>query len=426
MTKIIRNFLSRKWLIASCVAVLTHVFTYAQNSLKIDSCYSMARLNYPLVKQMSLIEKSQEYSLSNASKGYLPQLNIAGQATYQSAVTQIAIPGINNTPLSKDQYRIYGEISQPLTDLFTLKEQKEQIKANTIIEKQKIEVELYKLKDRINAIYFGLILMDAQLMQTELLKKDIQSSIDKTNTSLANGTATKANVDLLKAELLKTNQRTTELKATRKGYLAMLGLFINQNIDEAAQLEKPYAKLFTTEINRAESKQYELQKKSIDIQNKLITAKNLPRFSFFFQGGYGRPTLNLLDNNFGTYYQTGLRLNWNITGYYTAKNERQLLAINQNTLAVQNETFLHNTKIAMAQQNTEINKYQDLIITDGEIVALRERVKAISKTQLENGTITTNDYLTNVNAEDQAKQSLLLHQIQLLMAQYNYQTTSGN
>jgi outer membrane protein TolC len=375
---------------------------------------------------MGLLQKSNEYSLSNASKGYLPQFTIAGQATYQSAVTQISIPDVIVTPLSKDQYRIYGEIDQPLTDLFTLKEQKEAIKANTAIEEQKIEVELYKLKERINSIFFGVILMDAQLEQNDLLKKDIQSTIEKTNTSLANGTATKTNVDLLKAELLKADQRAIELKAARKGYLEMLSLFINLKIQESTVLQKPEPQIFTTTINRLESKQYELQKKYYDVQSRLITAKNLPRFSLFFQGGYGRPTLNLLDNNFGTYYQTGLRLNWNLSGYYTSKKERQLLIINQNTLDVQNETFLFNTKLSMTQQNTDITRYQDLILTDNEIISLRERVKYVSKTQLENGIITTNDYLANVNAEDQAKQNLLLHQVQLLMAQYNYQTTTGN
>jgi hypothetical protein len=86
--------------------------------------------------------------------------------------------------ISKDQYRLYGEVSQSITDLFTVKDQKEYINTNSEIETQKTEVELYKLRERINNLYFGILLIDAQIQQTELLKKDIQSGIDKTNVAI--------------------------------------------------------------------------------------------------------------------------------------------------------------------------------------------------------------------------------------------------
>jgi outer membrane protein TolC len=52
-------------------------------------------------------------------------------------------------------------------------------------------------------------------------------------------------------------------------------------------------------------------------------------------------------------------------------------------------------------------------------------VKEAAIAQLQNGVITANDYLREVNAEDQARQSLISHQIQLLQAEINYQTTLG-
>jgi len=56
---------------------------------------------------------------------------------------------------------------------------------------------------------------------------------------------------------------------------------------------------------------------------------------------------------------------------------------------------------------------------------LKQQVKEAAKAQLENGVITANDYLREVNAEDQARQSRITHQLQLLQAQINYQTISG-
>jgi outer membrane protein TolC len=230
----------------------------------------------------------------------------------------------------------------------------------------------------------------------------------------------------LKAELLKANQRTIELKSNRKGYAAMLSLFINQPVTENTMLVKPSPQIISNTINRPELKLYDLQKKTFDVQSKLITAKNLPRFSLFFQGGLGRPALNMLSNDVKGYYIGGLRLNWNLTGFYTYNKEKQILALSQNGLDIQKDVFLFNTNLNLQQQNSEVTKVEELIETDNSIITLRESIKNTTKNQLENGTVTTNDYLTAVNAQDQAQQNLLLHQIQLLMAQYNYQTTSGN
>jgi len=397
-------------------------------SITLDRCLAMAKQHYPLIKQYTLIEKTKGYSVANARKGYLPQFNIAGQATYQSDVTQIPIslPNVDIPVISKDQYRLYGEVSESITDLFTVKDQEEYINTHSEIETQKAEVALYPLRERINNLYFGILLIDAQIRQTELLKKDIQSGIDQTHAAISNGVALKSAADNLKAELLKADQRTIELKATRKGYADMLALFIGQPVDENTILEKPLPKMFSTAVNRPELRLFDLQKKSFDVQSKLVSIKNRPRVSVFLQGGWGRPGLNMLNNDFQGYYIGGLRLSWNITGFYTYKNEQKMLALDQSAIDVQREAFLFNTNLTLKQQRADITKMQELIQTDKNIILLRESVKQTTQNQLTYGTATTNDYLLAVNAEDQTKQSLILHEIQLLMIEYNAWATAGN
>ena len=197
--------------------------------LTLESCYELARQNYPLVKQHELISKSKEYSIENASKGYLPQLNLMGQASYQSAVTTVPmkLPGLNIPSLSKDQYKIFGELNQTLYDGGSIRMQKQILETNALVEAQKLEVELYKLKDRINQVFFGIILLHEQINQTNLFMKDIQNSIQKMNAAIKNGIALKNSEDILQAELLKAGQRIIELKANRESYYDMLGLFIN-------------------------------------------------------------------------------------------------------------------------------------------------------------------------------------------------------
>ncbi|MDR0830820.1 MAG: TolC family protein [Prevotellaceae bacterium] len=406
-------------------------------TLKIADCYTLAKTNYPLVKQYALIEKTKEFSIENAQKAYLPQFGIYGQATYQSEVTKIPIDlsalqpilGENapNIPeLSKEQYKLYGEVAYSLTGLVTNKNQTDLVRANAEVETQKVEVELYKLHERINSLFFGILLLDAQIAQTELVKKDIRNGIERTETAITNGVALKSAADNLKAELLKMKQRTTELQAARKGYADMLALFIGQKIDETTVFEKPLSQVVSNTINRPEMRLFDLQNKAFDLQNRLITNKNLPHLSLFLQGGFGKPALNMFSDNLDPFYIAGLRVNWNLSGFWTFKNERKQVANNQIGTQIQQELFLFNTNVALSQQTTEIIKMQQLIVDDGEIILLRESVKNTAQTQLENGTATTNDYLIAVNAEDQAQQNRILHEMQLLMAQYNKKITLGN
>ncbi len=398
------------------------------NSLKLDSCLEMAKRNYPFVRQYALIDKAREYSLDNARKGYLPQLTMMGQATYQSDVTQIPIslPGLNIPTLSKDQYRLYAEVSQSITDLFTIKDQQAYINANSDIEIHKTEVELYKLRERINSLFFGILMIDAQIGQVELLKKDIITGIEKAQVAITNGVALKSAADNLKAESLKADQRIIELKAARKGFTDMLSLFVGVPVDEHTILEIPAEPDIRQPVNRPELKLFDLQKNAFGAQEKLLTARNLPRVSIFLQGGIGRPGLNMLDYDLRGYYIGGLRLSWNITGLYTYMNEKKMLTNQRNLIDVQKETFSFNTNLQLKQQNAEIVKMQELIESDRAIVALRENVTSTTRNQLAFGTATTNDYLIALNAEDQARQNMLLHKIQLIMAGYNLKTIAGN
>jgi hypothetical protein len=110
---------------------------------------------------------------------------------------------------------------------------------------------------------------------------------------------------------------------------------------------------------------------------------------------------------------------------YTIKKEKQQTEINKEMIDVEKKTFILNTNTALKKQQSEIEKYVQIESRDQEIIDLREEVKKASLAQLDNGVITADDYLRVVNEQDLARQSLIIHQIQLLQAQINYQTTLG-
>lgn len=402
----------------------------AQEVLTIEQCYESARNNYPLIKQKELIEQSKEFSIANVRSGLLPQISINAQATYQSDVTQVPItaPGFNIEALAKDQYKVYGEVTQSLYDGGTTKGQKTIVETSARVEDQKLEIELYKIKERINQLFFGILLVDEQTKQLELLQKDLERNIARTESAVRNGTAFKMSVDLLQAEYLKAEQRIIEAQSMRQAFIVMLGYFINKPLTETTQLEKPIILSFEDQplLTRPELTLFNYQNEMLGAQYELGKTKTLPRVGLFLQGGYGRPALNQLKNEFDTYYLGGIRLNWSLPGFYNSKRDKQLLDLNMRQVNAQKETFEFNTNLITGQQKQELNKLKKLISVDDKIIELRTSIKQTAEMQQENGVITTNDYLRELNAEDQAKQNRLLHEMQLLMALYAYQNTIGN
>ena len=412
----------------------------AFGQLNIDQCQEKARKNYPQIKQYSLIEQTGAYNISNANKGYLPQLSFSAQATYQSDVTEIPaslgqilsqLTGQNVTiaSMSKDQYKMVAELQQTIWDGGMISSQKEQIKATTELEKQKLEVDLYTIKERVNQIFFGILALNEQKIQIDLLQKELQTNYEKIKAYMQNGVANQADLDMIRVEQLKVKQKKAELNAIQKSYREMLAVMIADTTALTAALEKP---VFDTDmsrefgIKRPELKLFDAQTSLFASQEKMIRAGNLPKLGVFGQGGYGNPGLNMFNPGFTPYYILGAKLTWNFSGLYSQGNHLQKIALNKQTVASQKETFLFNTNLKVVNAQNEIAKIKEQIKSDDEIIALRKNIKKAAEVKVENGTLTVTDLIREINAESAAIQDKALRQIQLSMAIYNLKNITNN
>ena len=400
----------------------------AQEIITLEQCYQWSRENYPLIKKQELIKKAEQYTTENALKGWLPQVNITAQATYQNDVTQfpVKLPNVNVEPLSKDQYKVFADVSQTIYDGGNIRNQKNLAKIQSEVQTIQTEVELDKLKERINQLYFGILQTNKQWTQLHFTKLDIKEGIKKAEAQLKNGVIFRSNLDVLKAELVKIEQKEIELQAIKQNFVQMLSYFIKKNIDENTQLETPEKILLTKNNNRSELKLFDAQKQLLETQRKIINTKNTPKLGAFFQGGYGKPGFNMLKNEFDLFYIGGIRLNIPISGFYTQKNDLALLENQSQEIEIQRENFLFNQNFIEIQQRNDLEKIQNLIDKDNELIELRKNIKTASLAQLENGVINTNDYLREVTAEEQAILTKITHEIQYLLTQYNLKAQLNN
>lgn len=417
-------------LIRYSVLLLMLLLTRMANSqsLSIDDCQSLAEKNYPLSKQLDIISKAQSYTLENVARSLYPQISILGQYTYQSDVTGLPfqLPNVAMPTLDKNQYRLYLDVNQTVYDGGVNKAMKTQVMANAALEEDKLKVEIYKLKERVNQLFFGILLADEQLKQIVVLKYDLNSGLARMSASVEAGVALKSNEDAIKVELLKLEQKIIELNSMRKSYLNMLGLLIGQELTDNSVLVQPTELVSNPQINRPELKMFDRQMGTLMAQESMLKAKLNPKVSLFVQTGFGKPALNMLSNEVQGYYIGGLRLSIPLSGLYTYKNERSLIDAYRQTVEIQKNTFMLNVNMAKTQSELETEKFSKLLESDNEIIRLRVSIKEVALTQLENGIITSFDYIREVNAEDNARLNMIYHKMQLIMSEYNQKIITGN
>lgn len=401
----------------------------AQQTVSLEDCYDLATKNYPLAKQNNLLSQKMDLEITTLSKEYLPKVDLNAQATYQSNVTQVPVKIPNSTinPLNKDQYRATLDINQIIYN-GGLQEVNNKIReTQTKVQQQQVAVNLYQLKTRINQLYFSLFLLQERaeiaLAKQELLK----FKIDEVKSGVKFGAILPASEKVLEAENLKIKQQLSEIKFDKKRALESLSMLTYTPFEENVILVKPMSNLNqNTENNRPELKLFDLQNEQIEISKKAITHNNLPKIKAFGQAGYGNPGLNMLDNSFQTFYMLGLKANWNVLDWNKSKTEKEILSVSENIVSTEKETFLLNNNLQIQEINNEIQKLEEIINTDLEIIALREAVLKSSDAQLKNGVITASDYIVDFTNLYEAKTNYKLHEIQLLLMKANYKTIQGN
>ena len=214
----------------------------------LDSCQRLARENYPLIRQYGIVEQTEEYNLKNASMAYVPQLSLSGQATYQSDVVSFPdafqemfrmMTGEEMEGIHPDQYKFMLSLNQTIWDGGYTKSRKEIARAEKKVAVQTAETEMHALRGRVNQIYFGILMLTAQLEQNSLVQSTLENNRNTVAAYVANGTAMESDLNHIRAELLANSQRRAQIESSLKAYRMMLSLMTGVEMSEGATFAKP-------------------------------------------------------------------------------------------------------------------------------------------------------------------------------------------
>ena len=413
------------------------LFVCVQMSAQVtlEECIALAEENYPIISKYDLLEQTKEVNLSNINKGWLPQINVYGQGTVQndtpslpeSLINIINQTGTNIAGLNEWQYRIGADISQNIWDGGTSKVHRKIERAEDGERQAAIDVQLYAVRERVEDLYFGILLMDAQIEQVKNMQLLLQSNLDKLRIMQSNGTAMQSDVDMVEAEYLGTVQQLTQAESASQSYRNVLGLFMGKSI-VGQKLVKPEAFIPQDLMpSRPELKYFEKQLQTNEARNASITANMMPKIGLFAQLYYGYTGFdyfeNMINRNPSFNILAGVKLSWNIGALYNKKNDRMKLKLSSDNINVERDIFLFNINLQSRSQLDHIDELKAVIKNNDRIVELRTNVRKAAESQLDNGVIDATALLTKLTDEKQARLTAVYHEIQLLQSIYELKYT---
>lgn len=401
----------------------------------LEECQQAAEKNYPLIKQYGLIAKTTQLTVKNIQKGWLPQVTASAQATYQSAVT--AWPesmqsiyqqmGLNMKGLRKDQYKIGVDLQQTIYDGGAISSQRNIAQQEGKVQEAQTETNLYQVRRRVNEMYFSLLLLNEQIQLNEDVKILLLSSEKKISAMVKGGTAATSDLDNVRAERLSVEQQNENLKQQKQMLQRMLSVFCGLEVNNT---QKPAPVQIASSVNnRPEMRLYNSQLELTEAKEKALETQLRPKLGLFAQGFYGYPGLNMFEDMMNRKWSlngiVGIKLSWNVSAFYTHKNDKARLSAQREMIENAREVFIFNNKLEEIQQNENINRYQTMMKSDDEIIVLRTNVRKAAESKLTHGIIDVISLLREINNENAAKTQQSIHEIDMLKEMYNLKYTNN-
>lgn len=399
--------------------------------LTLEECRQAAVARSPLTVRAELVELKRQAKDRAASSALIPQVEINAQGSYQNEVPKF--PGGLPLPIAidlpRDQYRATVDLNQVIYGGSSVRNTKRVNAATEKVETASLEVQLDRLRDRINDTYIGILMAERQLEVNALMQETLAADIKVVTAQIAHGAATGGQQAALTARMLELIQQRAELEGARTKLTTALAELTGLTVTETTVLEMPAVadRIDTGEPfrHRTELKLYAGQRGVLEMQDKLLNSKSNPRLSLFASGGYGRPGYNFLDRDFAPTAIGGLRLNVPLTGWDATQKEKRVNRIARGEIDQQQRDFERNVAIEAAQYVTDIEKLREVTAMDPQIVEARTAVRVRALAQLKGGIITEAEYLTEFNNEAQARINAEANALRLVQAWIGYDAARG-
>ncbi|MEO9885332.1 MAG: TolC family protein [Balneola sp.] len=416
-------------IIALFIFTLISLNSEAQTVITLNDLYEKIYSEYPTALKQEIEAKVADLNTQIAGTNLYPELIISGRASYQSEVTELQAGPLSPPSISKDQYNLTLGLNQLLFDGGRTKSIGKLAKMNGEISLANLEVEMWSIRKQLDEVYFNIILMQKQLETTDVLLKDLNEQLELVKSRVRNGVLLQGNEFAMQAEILKIQQKKKQMERSIDAGYEVLSHITGMEISNQATLQLPaqtaFMELKGKEVQRPELMIFDAQKKMLDVQNRINKTQKSPQLSAFANTAYGRPGFNVFDDDLHLYWMVGLKASWSFKNFRNSAKKSSIVQLEQQKIGANEDAFYRQIRSGLAKVEGQISAIQEQILLDNQVVELREKVADEKKKELQQGVITSTEYITELNALNRSQLDLNLHQIQLMQAKNEYKTLKG-
>lgn len=419
----------RKEIIILILSIVSPLMATA--GLTIEQCVEKARDNYPMVKKYDLLASTLDIDLSDINKGWLPRIGVYGQVTAQNVVPSFpeSLSGVLQQMgqpmkgLGKLQYKAGVDVSQTIWDGGVSHVQRELQRAGTAAEQSALDVEMYAVRQRVENLYFAILLTEEQIAQNRNTMTLLDATLERLKAMLRNGTAMQSDVDMIEAQKLTVMQGIAQAESALSGYRTVLGMFMGESLQGVELIRPDSVMPSELQSDRPEIRLFDTRIVAADASRRLADTALMPKVGLFAQAYYGYPGFDyfksMINRDLSFNIMAGVKVSWNIDSFYTKRNVSRRNRLDIAGIMAEKETFLFNSDMQVASQLEKIRGIRDVMKDDSRIMALRANVRKSAESQLQNGIIDTTALLTKITDENQAALMARYHEIQLVQEIYN-------
>lgn len=416
--------MNRRILFPAVLAIL--VQTSLAEGLTLQQCREMAQANYPVIRRYGMIEQSRDFTVDNAAKGWLPRVSASAGAY---AFTDILKTNAQMQQMGVDmENRVANAsvtVSQSVYDGGQIAAQRRVASAQGDVERNSLDVTMYAVTERVDDLFFGILVLDEQTAQNELLREDLTTSEETVRSMMRGGVASQTDLDAILVEKLKAERQREALMSSRKAYVRMLGVFVGRDLPEGWKPEKPAETFAGKEwgVNRPEMRYYASQNLLLDARRKQLDARLRPTVSLFGMGMIHSSVSNFLNNGV---IVGGVSVSWNIGALYTRRNDIRLIDVERAMNDNRQEMFLFNNRLQNEEAEGTVESLRRRIAQDEEIVRLRENIRRSGERKVQLGTESVSELVRDINAVSLARAEKALHEIELLKEIYRQKNLNND
>ena len=406
-----------------------------RDTLRLGDLQSRAVQSDPRARQLELLAAQSSLRESDIDATRLPTLGANAQGQYQSQVVSIPLRlpnGISLPEPSHDAYDAYVAAQQPIYDP-SVNARRGIERAQLAASQAGVNASLFTLRQNVNDAYFAALMNQAQAADQLAAIADIQAHQRMALERVQQGAALPSEPEMFEAELLRRKQTVAALNANRAAALAVLANLTGSSIDKtnalaipdlAASVEAARNSMDTLGA-RPEYTQFARSRDVVTEQQASLAAGDLPRVSAFGRGGYGRPGLNPLSQNFQSYWLAGVKVDWTPWNWGTTRRDREALTLEKQIIETNAAAFRKSVQRSVTSQVATIDQLQQTLTDDDAIIALRERILKETGFRFDEGVITSADYIDRETDLLNARLARSSHLVQLAQARANFLTSLG-